>query len=267
MKLLLTSDLDRTLIFSNRTKLVDGEYLAIEQLKGIDSSFMSTMTHRYLTELLPLINFVPVTTRSREQYERLTVFQTDIKPKFAVTTNGGTILINGEVDTNWQTQIAEKMAALPLLFEQLLEKFAVYLANPSVMRVDPVDGLFFVSYLDLEQFEKSGMEQFKQSLEMYNWTCYLQGRKLYIMPDFLTKGAAVQYIKSMDNYDWHGAAGDSQQDVSMMEIADEYFIPQHAELAELSDLKIMPERSSNFSDVYLNYVLEIIRKNEANELK
>lgn len=267
MKAILTSDLDRTLIFSNRTKLVDGDYLTVEQVRGIDSSFMSLKTHALLTELRQLINLVPVTTRSLEQYRRITVFQTDIQPEFAVTTNGGVVLRNGQVDENWQQLVATKMAGLPLLFQDVLIKFATYLGDASVERVDPVDNLFFVGYLDLKIFDTDAMLEFKKTLEKERWTCYLQGRKLYIMPDFLTKGSAVQYIKSLSTYDWHGAAGDSQQDVSMMLIADEYFIPQHAELAQLSDMTIMSESSSDFSEAFLHYVLAIIRKSETNGLK
>lgn len=267
MRALLTSDLDRTLIFSNRTKLDDGDYLTVEQVRGVDSSFMSSKTHALLTELHQLINLVPVTTRSLEQYRRITVFQTDILPEFAVTTNGGVVLRNGQVDEYWQQLVATKMADLPLLFDDVRTKFASYLSGASVERVDPVDGLFFVGYLDLKIFDRDAMMDFKKTLEKERWTCYLQGRKLYIMPDFLTKGSAVQYIKSLSDYDWHGAAGDSQQDVSMMLIADEYFIPQHAELAQLSDMTIMKERSSDFSEAFLQYVLEMIRKNKANELK
>lgn len=255
MKLLLTSDLDRTLIFSKRTRLQDVAYRCIEKLDGEDMSYMSNQTIETLHFLKNIIEFVPVTTRSLVQYNRITIFKEEIKPLYAVTSNGGKILVNGQLDLSWQQHIAQRMNALMLRHEDVPINYKNYLQDPSILRTHNVEDLFYVSIIDERVFEYALFLDLQQQLIKFDWSCYLQGRKLYILPSFLTKGAAVEYIKNQGSYDWHAAAGDSQLDLSMLEIADEYFIPQHAELAQKSHLNIMDESSSHFTEQFLQRIV------------
>ncbi len=263
MKILFTSDLDRTLIFSERTKLPDKCYKCVEKLDDQNISYMSTATYETLTKLDGLLEFVPVTTRSLKQYTRLTLFHHHVKPKIAIVANGGVILRDGQIDEAWQQHISQKMSELPLLYEQLQEHFAALFTARFVLRNNEVDSVFFVLIVDVKQLQLEELRMFQQELERYEWTCYLQGRKLYILPCFLTKGAAVQYIKSYYAYDWHVAAGDSLMDLSMLELADTCYIPQHGELVQYIDehgLPIMQETSSNFSEACLQQIMEEIVK-------
>lgn len=260
MKVLLTSDLDRTLIFSNRTKREGIEYVCIEQLDGKNMSYMSTATFNALTKIAGKAEFIPVTTRSLKQYERITVFQQAIRPQYAVTSNGGVILKNGVVDEAWQQYIQQEMAKLPLLFEDVQEKFNAFISQDFVLRLHEVEALFFVLIVNREELSAIDFENFKAQLKQASWTCHLQGKKLYVLPSFLTKGAAVAHIKGMSTYDWHAAAGDSELDISMLEVADRYFIPQHAEIAGNANLTIMKESSSDFSDAYLEKVMAVIEQ-------
>lgn len=259
MKVLLTSDLDRTLIFSDRTKKENIDYTCIEQLDGKNMSYMSQTTLGYLRELSKIAEFIPVTTRSLKQYERITVFQENIIPSFAITSNGGVILRDGKVDEEWQQHIQWKMSQLPVVYDAVQSKFEAFFKASYVLRVHEVEALFYVLIIEREQLEPSEFDLFKQQLEASDWTCHLQGKKLYVLPCFLTKGAAVDYIKGLSTYDWHAAAGDSQLDVSMLELANEYYIPQHAELAVTSNLVIREESSSDFSDAFLKQVIDVIQ--------
>lgn len=260
MRILVTSDLDRTLIFSNRTKLNDVLYTCIEQLDGQDLSYMSNNTIEILRNVMNEVEFVPVTTRSLAQYKRITIFQHELPPTYAITSNGGHVLINGEIDPFWQQHITTQMNALSLQHQDLCTSFANHLQDTAILRTHDVEGLFYVSIIDEETYDYQNFISLHQQLADVNWTCHLQGRKLYMLPCFLTKGAAVSYIKKKAVYDWHAAAGDSQLDISMLEIADQYFIPQHAELAQSSQLTIMKESSSQFTETFLNDVLS--KKNE-----
>lgn len=263
MKVLFTSDLDRTLIFSKRSTLPDIQYNCIETLDDRNISYISTATYAKLTQLHDLLDFVPVTTRSLNQYKRLTIFHHNVLPKLAIVANGGVILQNGKIDEVWQQHITKKMATLPLLYEQLPDQFAAMFTAPFVLRIHEIDSIFFNLIIDNNQLSLNELRQFQIELERYEWTCYLQGRKLYVLPRFLTKGAAVQYIKSQHEYDWHVAAGDSLMDLSMLELADTCYIPQHGELVqniEEHGLPIMNETSSNFSDACLQEIMEEIAK-------
>lgn len=259
MNILFTSDLDRTLIFSERTKLPDTSYKCVEKLDDKNISYISTTTYTRLTQLHEILDFVPVTTRSLAQYTRLTLFQHNVKPKLAIVANGGVILRDGNIDEVWQQHITKKMAELPLLYNQLQEHFPAMFTAPFVLQIQEVDSVFFTLVVDVLQFPLKELHIFQLELEQYGWTCYLQGRKFYVLPRFLTKGAAVQYITSQQKYDWHAAAGDSRMDLSMLVLADTCYIPQHAELAqniEEHGLPILEETSSNFSDACLRCIME-----------
>lgn len=262
MSILFTSDLDRTLIFSERTKLKDEEYVCIEQLDGRDMSYMSVNTYRLLKEVQQYIQFVPVTTRSLKQYERITVFSQDLKPEIAIVANGGTILRNGVVDTTWQQIVAQKMHNLPLKREHLRQHFQQQFTASYIGNVHEVDDLFFVLIVDVQTVNLEEINNFNNELENIGWTSSLQGKKLYVLPQFLTKGAAVQYIKAEQTYDWHVAAGDSQLDLSMLHVADTRLIPSHAELAHMLHMHQMPItdfNSSHFSDYSLRRIVDQIK--------
>lgn len=269
MNVLFTSDLDRTLIFSTRTKLQHVAYEPIEQLGGRTISYMSKATYAQLTELHKMLDFVPVTTRSLKQYERLTLFQGALQPKLAIVANGGIILRNGIVDEVWQARVMRQMATLPLLHEQLPAHFKDDFSAPFVVAVHEMDQLFYVLKVDGEKLERQALAMFQCQLERYGWTCNLQGKKLYVTPQFLTKGLAVNSIKQQFMYNWHVAAGDAALDLPMLVLADTCFIPQHGELANdafLHGLPITPHESSNFSEHILCQILTTIKnKNKKGE--
>lgn len=58
----------------------------------------------------------------------------------------------------------------------------------------------------------------------------LQGRKIYLVPDHVSKGSAVRYVKELSGSSFVFAAGDSLLDESMLELADEAMAPNHGEL-------------------------------------
>ncbi|MER2127870.1 hypothetical protein [Solibacillus sp.] len=269
MKVLFTSDLDRTLIFSTRTKLQDVAYEGIEKLSGRTISYMSKVTYTQLSELHNMLDFVPVTTRSLKQYKRLTLFQGALQPKLAIVANGGIILREGIVDEVWQERMMRQMAALPLLYEQLPEQFKGDFTAPVVLEVLEMDNLFYVLKVDGEKLEHQELTRFQSQLQRYGWTCNLQGKKLYVLPQFLTKGLAVDYIKQQSMYNWHVAAGDAALDLPMLALADTRFIPQHGELAKdslLHGFPITPKESSNFSEYILRKIITTIKnKNEKGE--
>lgn len=269
MNVLFTADLDRTLIFSTRTKLPHIAYEPIEQLGGRTISYMSQTTYELLTELHKMLDFVPVTTRSLRQYKRLTLFQGALQPKLAIVANGGIILREGLVDEVWQERVMRQMATLPLLHEQLPAHFKNDFSAPFVVEVHEMDQLFYVLKVDVIKLERQVLAEFLYRLECYGWTCNLQGRKLYVYPQFLTKGLAVNYIKEQALYDWHVSAGDAALDLPMLALADTCFIPQHGELATdsfLHSFAITPHDSSDFSDYILRHILTTIKnKNKKGE--
>lgn len=91
---LIFSDLDGTLIFSASRKQ-PGDIVCEYK----DNREISCITKRQ-AELLPGLAIVPVTTRSIEQYRRIR-FPEGFSPEYALTDNGGTLLVNGVPDPDW----------------------------------------------------------------------------------------------------------------------------------------------------------------------
>ncbi|MGH8860197.1 MAG: HAD family hydrolase, partial [Jatrophihabitantaceae bacterium] len=96
MTVLVASDLDRTLIYSEKARRLgdDGERaVCVEVHEGEPASFMTVAAADRLAELVTRVSFVPVTTRIAEQYRRVTL--PGSCPQFAIVANGGVLLVDG----------------------------------------------------------------------------------------------------------------------------------------------------------------------------
>ena len=69
-----------------------------------------------------------------------------------------------------------------------------------------------------------------KALKKYNYKLELQGRKLYIIPDFLDKVLAVKYLCHKINHDLVITAGDSTVDKTFIEEGNQRIIPSHSSL-------------------------------------
>lgn len=257
---LFTSDLDRTLIFSERTiAKPEVERICIEQLDGQNISYVTRSIHGRLTKINEAMQFVPVTTRSRAQFERIQLFQQDIVPDIAVVANGGIILRDGEVDLVWAAHIEQLMQHLRLPLGEVQKHFYEELGAPYFLRHQRVDGLFFVYIVDLEQLDEQALIVLRERLAEQGWDSYLHGRKFYIVPNRMTKGAAVQYLKEQGAYTIHYAAGDSLMDVSMMYLADRSFAPLHGEIVlhpeSYRQIEIIEQEGAAFAEQCLQMIL------------
>ena len=110
--MMFASDLDGTLIYSNRR--LDEESLNVpvryvEVYNGKEISFMTEKAIALLRELSEEMMFVPVTTRTAEQYNRISLFHEEIRPTYAITCNGGVVLKDGNIDLQWQDYVRAKI--------------------------------------------------------------------------------------------------------------------------------------------------------------
>ncbi|MGN7478738.1 HAD family hydrolase [Solibacillus silvestris] len=256
---LFTSDLDRTLIFSKRTiQSAMENCLCIEQLEEREISYINASIEQLLQQIHHHMHFVPVTTRSVAQYERITLFQQAVVPEAAIVANGGIIFRNGQIDPVWQQHIEQQLTMLPLSLEQIGGIFSKQLSANYFLRHHIIDDLYYCFIVDPETADLNEIRHLNEALQQYEWHGYLQGRKFYILPKFLTKGAAVQYIKSLRHYDRHFAAGDSLMDMSMLQLADHYFVPLHGELTQYAEqlgLSIVQKSGADFAEHCLRQIL------------
>ncbi len=234
--ILFTSDLDRTLIYSDKMIKkypIIGEITPVEYKGDEIISFMSQRSIDLLQQFNEKHLFVPVTTRALYQYERINVFQKLITPKFAIVSNGGTILIDGKPDVEWSNLVSERLSSTSLPNEDMLKTFSKIRHESWVERDFYIDNLFYMFHVNRDHVPYEELAVFEKELLELGWRMFLHGKKLYVLPFNLNKAFAVKRLQSYVDYDIHIAAGDSIMDYDMIIQADEGYSPKHGELYEV----------------------------------
>ena len=217
--ILFTSDLDRTLIYSSRmiqSYPVKGGIREVESKDGKPISSMSDKTTTLLQNSPHKHLFIPVTTRAVHQYKRIQFFQDELQPKYAITSNGGTILIDGKEDEEWKKISRKKISDSSILEEDVLKLFAQLHHSSWIESEHYVDQSFFMFRIRREFMPVDEMTQFEDLLTQKGWKLYLHGPKLYLLPTHLTKANAINHLKQYIDFDLQIAAGDSIMDYDML---------------------------------------------------
>jgi hypothetical protein len=232
MTTLLATDLDRTMIYSRRARLLGADDFATACVEIHDGKPASWMTADAATQLAGLGDtaaVVPVTTRVVDQYRR--VLLPGPPPKFAIAANGGALLVDGQVDHDWTRHVEhELVGTFPLerVWDQLSHvchpEFTVKLRNAS--------GLFCYAVVHPSLLPTGFVEDVAGWAAERGWRTSLQGRKLYWVPERLTKGEAIAQVRMRAGCDRVLAAGDSLLDVDLLLAADRGVHPRHGELHE-----------------------------------
>lgn len=233
--ILFTSDLDRTLIYSNtmmQTYPIAGDIIPVEHKEGLIMSYMSHDSIALLKQFSKDHIFVPVTTRAVHEYERIHAIAQDIKPKYAITTNGGNVLIDGKPDLEWKKIVQNRLAEQSQPKEEMIRTFAKIRHESWVVGEFYIDDLFFMFRVNRELVPRGELAAFQSELATMGWSIFLHGRKLYVLPTCLNKALAVRYLQNFVEYDLHVAAGDSMMDYDMIVEADHGYSPMHGELYE-----------------------------------
>lgn len=206
------TDLDGTVIRSASKKRAGD--IVVEYKDGCEITCISPGSAKILAELPDPV--IPVTSRSIEQYKRINI--PGFMPKYALTSNGGNLLINGIPDENWlewSNKTVEKHSAELTACRKLMEN------DPDrSFEIRLVDGLFLFTKSNAPEKTLqylNGRLDPAVGLDLYN-----TGAKIYAIPKELNKGAAVKRLA--EKLGKHGekivCAGDSIMDISMLQIAD-----------------------------------------------
>lgn len=231
---ILACDLDRTLIYSPRAfwlQSVDAEAPPIvvsELYNGVPISFMTRESERLLLELRSLATFVPVTTRTIAQYARVQL--PGPTPQFAITSNGGEILVDGEADSAWRAEVRTRVRQDAAPLAEIEAMLTAPACAAWTLKVNVADGLFVYAIVDREAMPPEWVIELEQSCHALGWSVSVQGRKLYCMPRAVDKSNAVAEVRRRAGGGTVLAAGDSLLDKSMLEQAGVAFRPAHGEL-------------------------------------
>ena len=233
--MIFASDLDRTLIFSKRAIEEFGvpEGLALTPVEQKEGSWVAFMTENSYNQLKELSNqglFVPVTTRTTEQFSRFVIFAKDIKIKYAITSNGANILYQGIPMKEWSKQLRDRLKLESVTQAELLsrlERESVYLDG---VRKQAEEWFFYflLNCLPSDTERKSIEDLAAKS----GWRISLQGRKLYFIPQAISKGNALDFICQLEGVKTVAGAGDSILDWDFLKNCQHRFVPNHGELAK-----------------------------------
>lgn len=216
--LLAASDLDQTLVFSARSAGVDVAGLVeVEEYEGRVISYVTPAAWALLGDLVASGRFLPVTTRTPEQYARIR--WPGAAPRYAVCANGGVLLVDGAPDAAWAQVVRDRLSGCAPLAQVHAElaRLAGELVTAVPGSEDPavrsVPGLF--GYLVLREGQRPELEGTRLGdltvrLDGWGYAVSLQGRKLYAVPRPLTKSAAVAEVVSRRGATGFVSAGDSQ---------------------------------------------------------
>ncbi|MFF9524760.1 HAD family hydrolase [Streptomyces achromogenes] len=250
MPVLVASDLDRTLIYSSAALALTmpdaraPRLLCVEVHEARPLSFMTERAAGLLADLGDAAVFVPTTTRTRKQYQRINL--PGPPPRYAICANGGHLLVDGVTDADWHARVlarlADECAPLAEVREHLLR-----CADPVWVRKHRVaEDLFAYLVVERELLPEDWVKELAVWAEDRGWTVSLQGRKIYAVPKPLTKSAAVRELARRTGAESTLAAGDSLLDADLLLAADRGWRPGHGELADTGwtapQVTALPER-------------------------
>ena len=216
---IFASDLDNTLIYSY--KRIFGNAVCVEIKDEKELSYMTQAAHILLKYINEKILFVPVTTRSLEQYKRLKLLS-DTTPKLAIVSNGGILLRDNEIDKDWYN---ETLNLIENCTYELYKAIDILQSDKNVF-FEPrmVDKIFaFAKTRDFIKTQKNLLN----NIDVSNLNIEQNREKVYVIPKCINKGNALKRLKETLDSNFIISAGDSSFDIPMKEISDIFIYPKN----------------------------------------
>jgi hypothetical protein len=232
---LVACDLDRTLVYSAAALGLTGEdrhapsLVVAEVFHGEPLSFQTRAAQDMLAVLARAAVLVPTTTRTRSQYARIRI--PGAPHPYAVTTNGGHLLVDGVSCPDWARSVAEELAGAAPLAE-IHDHLAAVADEPWVRKLRVADEMFVYVVVERGQVPPGYVDDLAAWCAERGWAVSVQGRKVYCVPATLTKSAAVAEVARRVGAGDVLAAGDSLLDAELLAAAVRGVRPAHGELHE-----------------------------------
>lgn len=190
-----------------------GKTRCVEWLDGREISYMTETAAEGLKQLRKKVLFVPLTTRTPEQYGRI-VFPGGV-PEFALVCNGGLLLEKGEIVQDWH----QKSLELVRDCHEELEHGRAILQEDVYRSLDVrwIQGLFL--FTKSERPKEMG-ERLKERLDLERVEIFVSRKKIYVIPKVLHKGMALERLRKRIGAETVFAAGDGELDFPMLAAAD-----------------------------------------------
>ncbi|MEO5833236.1 MAG: HAD family hydrolase [Nakamurella sp.] len=240
MTTLIATDLDQTMIYSPAALRFPGAdidaptVVSVEVLDGRPSAFMTAAAHRGFAELSASYTVVPCTTRTVEQFRRIKLpLDPAGRPQYAVSSNGGTLLVDGRPDADWRVGLEARLRETASPLAEVIGALKERATGDWVLKRRSADDLFTYLVVDLATVPDGFLAGWGQWCAEHGWLLSVQGRKVYSTPVGLRKSAAIVEVAARVGADRMLAAGDGRLDAEMLELADAGIRPRHGELEGL----------------------------------
>lgn len=259
MKMILFfSDLDSTLIYSGYP-----EHTCVEYNEAKEVTYMTAQGINFLKDLLVRKDFVfiPCTLRSYEQTARIGFLKNGNVP-IIICDNGFSIYENGILDKTWDNLMKENLATYPT--DEIKSDIEILVSsNNMCCKIKNNRNAFFT--LIFENAESANMHYvtIAKVLKRHKYKLELQGRKIYIIPDFLDKVLAVKYLCKKFNPSLVITAGDSSVDKSFVEEGNQRIIPSHSSL-NIRNTIITKKTGISAGEEILDIVMSLLKNQKLN---
>lgn len=248
-KINLFTDIDNTLLYSYRREIGENK-VVVEHINGKIQSYMTKRSYDFFTDLHSA-EIIPVTTRIKPQYDRLSALTAKLNVRYAIICNGGILLENGEIQQNWLErtyELAESAHGELVEAAEMMSK----LSDREVHQVERI--MAYVVCDDAEEAETA----LKNALDLQLVTIFRDNRKVYCVPSVINKGSAVRRFIAEFGQCTSIGAGDGEQDISMLDEVDiPIAAPTNHRKVE-NPKKIIADTATVFSDSICD-VLEKIK--------
>jgi hydroxymethylpyrimidine pyrophosphatase-like HAD family hydrolase len=234
--MIFASDLDHTLVHPVR-RLATGHPESISVVEWLDGRALSYMPTTALVSLQALASehtFIPVTSRSRAQFERIAPISALCRGGTVICANGATVLTRGVVDVEWGAHVAARLetsASLDEASSTLTREFGGASAQGWLLRTHTCDDMYWYAVCDAARMPSDVVERARRLLDPLGWSAMGHGRKVYALPRGLTKEAALRYVVEALDDGPLVCAGDSSLDQGFLELADVALAPAESPAA------------------------------------
>jgi hypothetical protein len=238
---LVATDLDRTMIYSRNafSMTTDVPTVCVEHLEGAPLSFMTTVAALRMQTLTEPAAVIPTTTRTVKQFERI---QLPGAPwRYAITSNGGNILVDGVPDMRWRIDIDDQVRADGASLSEINAELRSRIDDSWVSKFRVADHLFNYLVVKPKEVPEGFLGEWDAWCGPRGWSASQQGRKIYTMPNAVCKSRAVAEVRRrlIDSSELSDeamtlAAGDGALDAEMLRTADSAIRPRHGELEQLN---------------------------------
>lgn len=226
--MVFATDLDNTLIHSRQRISNISQCIAVEYKNKKPISYMSKQACDFFEKLKNNENLtiIPVTARSTEQFERITITQ---NCPYAILAGGATILDHGEPIKDWSVfinYICDKHGKNYKFFNQYLSQNLHHIAIGPRLVNNAV--IFFK--LNEEENNHTMIREVRELAQSHNWHFTLQRAKGYLSPSEISKENALKFlIERLDDKNLI-TAGDGTMDVPFIKLGNIFkFIPVNTE--------------------------------------